>query len=139
MDNWLEWVSDNPLAAAVLLLFGGPLAIAALTMVLVPVFILAEANAFLGLMGLLLLTLFGYFAFTTLSDDESTANEETTPETAADPITELEHRYVNGELSEAEFERRLERIIETEDTIERLDSESPLGDRARDKRETELN
>ncbi len=139
MGNWLEWVSDNPLAAAVLLLFGGPIAITALAMVLVPVFILAETNAFFGLMGLLLLTLFGYFAFTTLSDDESTATEETTPEMAVDPITELEHRYVNGELSEAEFERRLERIIETEDTIERLDGESPLGDRTRDTRETELN
>ena len=137
MENWLAWVSDNPLAASVLLLFGGPFVIAALTMVLVPVFILAEANATLGLIGLALLMLFGYFGFTTLTDHESTANAET--ETDADPVTELEHRYVQGELSDKEFERRLDRIIETEETVERLDGESPLVDRSQRERETEPN
>jgi len=137
MTNRLQWVSDNPLAAAVLLLFGGPFVIAALTMVLVPVFILAETNAFLGLMGLLMLMLFSHFGFTTLTDDESSADTEPDPETAVDPITELEHRYVQGELSEKEFEHRLDRIIETEDTVERLDGESSVVDRARMERETE--
>jgi len=137
MTDILQWVSDNPLAAAVLLLFGGPFVIAALTMVLVPVFILAETNAFLGLMGLLLLSMFGFFTFATLTGDESTADTEPDPETAVDPITELEHRYVQGELSEKEFEHRLDRIIETEDTVERRDGESSVVDRARMKRETE--
>ncbi|MFC7082277.1 SHOCT domain-containing protein [Halorussus caseinilyticus] len=35
--------------------------------------------------------------------------------TADDPITELRARYARGELTDAEFERRLERLLETED------------------------
>ena len=32
-----------------------------------------------------------------------------------DPVAELRDRYARGEIDEAEFERRLERLIETED------------------------
>ena len=67
-----------------------------------------------------------------MGDDEES-------ETAVDPVTELENRYVRGELSDEEFEHRLEKIVETEDGIERLDGESPLVDRTRSERETELN
>ncbi|NEU55597.1 SHOCT domain-containing protein [Halorussus sp. MSC15.2] len=37
---------------------------------------------------------------------------ETTPD---DPVEQLRARYARGELTDAEFERRLERLLETED------------------------
>jgi uncharacterized membrane protein len=46
------------------------------------------------------------------SDDEPSADETTHDE---DPLTTLRQRYANGEIDEAEFERRLELMLETED------------------------
>lgn len=36
-----------------------------------------------------------------------------------DPVERLRSRYANGEIDETEFERKLERLIETEDLEER--------------------
>lgn len=54
--------------------------------------------------------------------DEDEAKEETVaidrhaPDTTSDgPLEELRTRYARGELTEQEFERRLERLLETED------------------------
>ncbi|MFP9193218.1 SHOCT domain-containing protein [Natrialbaceae archaeon A-CW1-1] len=38
-----------------------------------------------------------------------------------DPLEQLKHRYATGELSDAEFEHRLERLIEVDDRYERRD------------------
>jgi uncharacterized membrane protein len=38
---------------------------------------------------------------------------------ATDPVTELQRRYAAGELSEAEFERKLDRLVESEERAER--------------------
>jgi uncharacterized membrane protein len=47
------------------------------------------------------------------------ADEESEPaatgEPAADPLDRLRERYAEGELTDGEFERRLERLLETED------------------------
>lgn len=40
-------------------------------------------------------------------------------ETAVDPVTELQRRYAAGELSEAEFERKLDRLVESEERADR--------------------
>lgn len=45
-----------------------------------------------------------------------------------DTIADLRSRYVRGELTEAEFQRRLERLLETED-VEVSDSMERLLDR----------
>ncbi|PSP79505.1 hypothetical protein BRC81_04635 [Halobacteriales archaeon QS_1_68_20] len=39
---------------------------------------------------------------------------EDDPESAGDPLEELRQRYARGELDHDEFERRVERLIETE-------------------------
>lgn len=52
------------------------------------------------------------------SDEPDRETGERSPETAAvedDPVEELRRRYAAGELSEAEFERKLDRLLETED------------------------
>lgn len=49
------------------------------------------------------------FSFGSETDDEETA------ESTADPLETLRSRYARGELTELEFERRLEHLLETED------------------------
>jgi len=51
---------------------------------------------------------------------ERRQNETRTTEDADDAIDELRRRYARGELTEAEFERRVEKLIETE-------GETPAG------------
>lgn len=48
--------------------------------------------------------------------DDGDVSDPTEPEEASreDPIETLRERYARGELTDAEFERRLERLIETE-------------------------
>ena len=41
--------------------------------------------------------------------------------TAERPVAALRDRYASGEIDEAEFERRLDRLLETEDLDERFD------------------
>ncbi|RLM63182.1 SHOCT domain-containing protein [Halorubrum sp. Atlit-8R] len=54
------------------------------------------------------------------------------------PVAALRDRYASGEIDEAEFERRLDRLLATEDLDERLDRvESDRGDRHRE-RDVEL-
>lgn len=52
-----------------------------------------------------------------LADDEefSFGSEEEEQESASDPLETLRSRYARGELTELEFERRLEHLLETED------------------------
>ncbi|MFC4450966.1 SHOCT domain-containing protein [Halorussus aquaticus] len=50
---------------------------------------------------------------------------ETTPD---DPVEQLRARYARGELTDAEFERRLERLLETED-VEAAGSRERVFDR----------
>jgi uncharacterized membrane protein len=67
-------------------------------------------------------------------DGESGGGETT----QTDPVDELRDRYARGEIDEAEFERRLEGLLETEDVdaadqeaveraVERLDSDGEGG------------
>ncbi|WP_459807153.1 SHOCT domain-containing protein [Halopiger thermotolerans] len=64
-----------------------------------------------------------------LAESDADPTEETDP-TPEDPLERLRTRYADGELSDAEFERRLETLLETETVA---DVEQYLADR----RETE--
>lgn len=57
--------------------------------------------------------------------------------TAEDSLATLRERYATGEIDEAEFERRLDRLLETEELADRVDAGG--GDRrgSRDRRERE--
>jgi uncharacterized membrane protein len=48
------------------------------------------------------------------SSGESTSGGST-PESTGDPVDEIRRRYAVGEIDEAEFERRLDLLVETED------------------------
>ena len=114
MTDWSAWFRENPLVAAIAIVFGGPIAIGALSVLLVPVFILAEANAVLGFFAFFVLLLVSGFGVQQFRSGAESGSTDT-----VDPVTELEQRYVRGELDDTEFERRLETIVETEAEIDR--------------------
>lgn len=53
--------------------------------------------------------------------------------TAENPIEELRSRYARGELTDEAFERRLERLLETEELERHLEAERDRGERANDR------
>lgn len=56
--------------------------------------------------------------------------EESAGRDATDPVEELRRRYATGEVDEDEFERRLDRLLETED-LEAAGERSPAALRER--------
>ncbi|GAA0715030.1 putative membrane protein [Halorubrum trapanicum] len=72
------------------------------------------------------------------SDDgtvEATETDGSAAATAADhPVAALRERYATGEIDEAEFERKLDRLLATEDLDERFDRiESDRGEAGRER------
>ncbi|ELY88897.1 SHOCT domain-containing protein [Natrialba taiwanensis] len=72
---------------------------------------------------------------TALADEVTSSVDETKPnDTAADSLETLRARYASGDLSDAEFERRLETLVETEtetDAARYLADQSRQDDRGR--------
>lgn len=89
--------------------------------------------ALVGVAALVGLAVLGYVGYRVarwvLSDDESAAEtvpdadlgRSTTAETPDDPVDRLQQQYAEGKLTEAEFERKLERAMDDResDPIER--------------------
>lgn len=85
-------------------------------LVAVVTFALTALSAVLSLGALpAVIAIFGWFmvvpvlAILTYYDEDADESAET------DPLAMLRERYARGELTEAEFERRLDRLLETED------------------------
>ncbi len=71
--------------------------------------------------------------------DEAMERRESSEATAQTPIERLKRRYVDGEIDDAEFERRLERLVDAErtraeSTQERESRRESLPHRERDSR-----
>jgi len=105
--------------AVIVLIFGGFVAIATLALVVGLVITLSGINAGLGFSALFMLLMLCYLGFQYVQDDLDGETTQPADTEAVDPVTELEGRYVRGELSDEEFEHRLETIVETEDKIDR--------------------
>jgi uncharacterized membrane protein len=77
----------------------------------------AHVGAFVGLVGwaflLPVLGMLSEYLADEQADDASSSVERETE--ADDALDRLRERYAAGEIGEAEFERRLERLLETED------------------------
>ncbi|MEA1930766.1 MAG: SHOCT domain-containing protein [Euryarchaeota archaeon] len=119
MDRWLSWLQDHPFGGALLILAAGGVGLTVLSVLLVPVFILAESSAVLGFFAFFVLLFMSGFGVQQLRGDDRETKETDT----VDPVTELEGRYVRGELTDEEFEHRLDKIVETEDGIHRAETD----------------
>jgi len=71
--------------------------------------------------------------------DDIRSNRDDAGQPKPDPLDRLRDRYASGDIDEAEFERRLEGLLETEDTdpadqeaveraVERLDPDDAVGE-----------
>lgn len=128
MGGWSSWLREHPIVAAVAIITGGIVGLSALSLLIVPIFVLLEANALLGFFAFFVLLFMTFIGVYQLRTDDSDPSD-----TTVDPVTELEERYVRGELSDEEFEHRLDKIVETETEIERLtESESTVTQRSRE-------
>ncbi|ELY54983.1 SHOCT domain-containing protein [Natronococcus jeotgali] len=59
-----------------------------------------------------------------LTERAGGADESEPTRESVDPVTELQRRYAAGELSEAEFERKLERLLDADERAERAGLET---------------
>ena len=66
----------------------------------------------LAVLALFVLAAVGLFSLLRNGDDESESNRESAYGRDADPEERLRSRYVEGELTDAEFERELDRLLE---------------------------
>lgn len=64
------------------------------------------------------------------SDGESAADGTPAPTTEETPLETLRRRYAAGELTDAQFERKLERLLET-DTLENVEERAARRERDR--------
>ncbi|WP_312912391.1 SHOCT domain-containing protein [Natronosalvus caseinilyticus] len=55
------------------------------------------------------------------SDEPARGGDERARQRAHEPLETLKDRYARGEIDDAEFERRLDRLVETDEAIGRVD------------------
>ncbi|AGB38934.1 SHOCT domain-containing protein [Natronococcus occultus] len=72
---------------------------------------------------LLVISVFLVWYLTERVGSDEDADAQPAPE-PADPVTELQNRYAAGELSEAEFEAKLERLLDSNERAERAGVET---------------
>ena len=99
---------------------------------------------------LLLVPLFGMLSDRATSPEEvnewvevaEAAQDLDDGDTSEDPLEALRERYARGELDEAEFERKLERLVATEEIPDHAVSDDSFddvdGERDRDRSDAEL-
>jgi uncharacterized membrane protein len=92
---------------------------------------IAGALAIVGWFLLVPLFLFWGEEIGELLFDESTEEPATGAGSAGnDALEELKRRYAAGEIDDAEFERRLDRLVEVEDALEHVFSDTPSSERS---------
>ncbi|MCU4741853.1 SHOCT domain-containing protein [Halobacteria archaeon AArc-m2/3/4] len=61
---------------------------------------------------------------TEAAEDRTRAADSEDETAALDPVTKLQHRYADGDLTEAEFEAKLEQVIDANERAERAGIET---------------
>jgi len=116
MSDWATWIQTHPLQAAGLGVIAGAAGLCALAVLLTPIFMIASANPVLGLVAVSVVAIAGY-ASVRHRYDVAAATQ------SPDPVTKLEQQYVNGDITETEFEHRLNTLIETDAAVGRLSAD----------------
>lgn len=103
--------------------------VAVVTLALVAIGAVLSLGAFPAVVGILgwMLAVPALAILTYFDEDE-----DETLDADADPMETLRARYARGELTESEFERRLDRLLETEDVSSSRDRSTETERRERD-------
>jgi len=75
--------------------------------------------------------------FPLVESGEAAGESVSATATTGDPLETLRERYATGEIGEEEFERRLDRLLETEELEGRIDATAADRRESRDRRERE--
>ncbi|WP_049925105.1 SHOCT domain-containing protein [Halopiger goleimassiliensis] len=90
--------------------------------IIIAALLLAPAIYAVAITALLVLSTVLLWYFTGRDEDSTTETETETAadadENAVDPVTELQQQYAAGDISEDEFESRLDRLIESNERAE---------------------
>ena len=113
MTEWSSWIQTHPLQAAGLGLIAGAAGLCGLAVLLTPIFMIASANPVFWLLAVSVVAIAGYASVRHRYGGTATAQ-------SPDPVTKLEHQYVNGDITETEFERRLNTLLETDAAVGQL-------------------
>jgi len=111
----------------------------ALFAVLLPGFLeaLIPATFILGFFVLVPLVLLLGEDFPLVRSEGADERPTSTTATNEDPLATLRERYATGEIGEEEFERKLDRLLETEEMEGRVDAGTAGRRESRDRRERE--
>ncbi|WP_144798033.1 SHOCT domain-containing protein [Halorubrum depositum] len=85
---------------------------------------LIPATFILGFFVLIPLVLVLGEDFPLVESEGADGESGSTTATTDDPLATLRERYATGEIGEAEFERRLDRLLETEELEGRIDADA---------------
>lgn len=112
--NWIrEWYDRNPVGAVLVVSFS-----------LVLIFGWGQMSSMIGWV-ILAAYLIDRVLKHVRGDGSTGEIEEDDQQPAEDPLQELRHRYARGEIREEEFERKVERLMETE-SMDRTDDRELL-------------
>lgn len=106
MSDVLEWAGENPHASVPAIVFGSVFGVGLIVS-------LAAISPF-ALVTIATLVFFAWLVVRTGALAGGSGSEPERP-SQPHPITELERRYVRGEISEEEFEHRLSTLLDAEE------------------------
>lgn len=108
MSEILDWAGESPQVSIPAIVFGSVFGVGLIVS-------LAAISPF----ALVVLASLVFFAWLIVRTGALTGDERSEDEPKADPVTELERRYVRGEISEEEFEHRLSVLLDADGRVGR--------------------
>lgn len=106
MGEILDWAGENPHVSVPAIVFGSVFGVGLIVS-------LAAISPF-ALVAIASLVFFAWLVVRTGALTDNTGDDPE-PVPRPDPITELERRYVRGEISESEFEHRLSTLLDADE------------------------
>lgn len=104
MSGLLDWAGENPHVSVPAIVFGSVFGVGLIVS-------LAAISPF----ALVALSSLVFLVWLVVRTGALTGDERPEYEPEADPVTELERRYVRGEISEEEFEHRLSVLLDADE------------------------
>jgi uncharacterized membrane protein len=108
MSGLLEWAGENPYVSIPAIVFGSVFGVG-----------LVVSLAAISPFALTVLASLVFFVWLIVRTGALVGDDRSESEPEPDPTTELERRYVRGEISEKEFEHRLSVVLDADELVGR--------------------